>query len=155
MSVFVPVGEWCTLTPLFSSRTAETTARAYSFGFILVFFRGKSSGRTHGVDFQVSARGTSDTTFRPKMVLLDVNEHSFNYKFPPPPIAKYGANERLFVLVKGAIGLRTRVKITDFNSEACCDYLKAAYLDPTKEYTFRAYTYVIVTTIAGFGLLMQ
>ena len=124
---------------LFFCRTGRTTAGTFDVKFIIVFFRGKPSGSTHGVDIQVSARGTSNTAFRPKMVSLDVNSPSFNYKFPPPPLTNYGANEMLFILIKGVIGMRTRVKLTDFNSEACCDWLRAPYLNLTGTGTFTSY----------------
>ena len=120
------------LDPCIFPRTVKSTEATLDVPFVIIFFRAKSSDRVHGVELQVSDKGTNNnTTFRPKMVSLDVNEPSFDYK--------YGANERLFILVKGVIGMRTRVKITDFNSEACCDYLKAPYLDSTGDSTFKAY----------------
>ena len=128
------------LEPCIFARTVKSRETTLDVPFVIIFFRGKSSDRVHGVELQVSDKGTNNTTFRPKMVSLDVNEPSFDYKFPPLPLIKYGANERLFILVNGVIGMRTRVKITDFNSEACCDYLKAPYLDLIGDSTFTAYT---------------
>ena len=106
---------------------------------MIIFFRGKSSEKDHGVEFQVSDRGTDLSTLRPNMISLDVST-PFNYKFPPLPLTEYGANERLFVIIKGAIGMRTKVKITDFSSEECCDWLKAPYLNTKQDYILTNYT---------------
>ena len=74
------------------------------------------------------------------MVVLDVNSPSYDYKFPPPPLTQYGTYERLFILIQGVIGMRTRVRLTEYDMEACCDWLKAPYLNGAEYPKLEAYT---------------
>ena len=124
---------------LISTRTAKITESTNNYPFVIIVFRGKSVGIDHGVEFEVSDRGTNQITFQPKMVSLDVST-PFSYKFPPLPLTKYGPNERLFVIIKGAIGMHTRVRITDFHSESCCDWMKMLYLNIAENSMFTAQT---------------
>ena len=109
-------------------RTSGSPARKISSPFVVVFFRGSSSDIDHGVEFEVSDTGAKYSAERPTMVTLDVNSVPYSYQFPPPPQTKYAANERLFLLIKGVTGMRTRVRITDIALPACCDLMRAPYL---------------------------
>ena len=95
------------------SRTSKNSGRTFNDPFVIVLFRGSSSDTDHGVEFEVSDTGAKYSAKRPTMVTLDVNSVPYSYQFPPPPQTKYAANERLFLLIKGVTGMRTRVRITE------------------------------------------
>ena len=124
---------WPTVScKLRNEKKLEITHNAH---FVVVFFHGNSTGRQHGVEFQVTDRGTSLSKYQPKMVKLDLNSPSYTYKFPPAPLNKYAPNERLFIMIGGAVGLHTHISVenVDIDGDYNRDCIKIPYYNATAD----------------------
>ena len=111
--------------------SARDSAVTFNYPFVQIVFNGKPTEAGLGIHFEVTDNGQAHRLVEPTMVTLDASSPSYKYKFPPSPQKEYQANERLFVLIKGKRGAKTKVHVNNVDFEECCDWLQGLYFNFT------------------------